>query len=135
MKIYVAAPWAEKQCARKAATVLTEAGHVITSDWLNEGERDYGNGYYGALDHRCSDHAVDLQERAIQDISDIRQSEAMVLLNAHKSEGKTVETGMAIILGIPVFVVGKPTNVFHYLDLVRCYDSLEEVINAIADGR
>lgn len=130
MKVYIAAPWARKAEAREAAKLIQAEGWVVTSSWLNEEDRDYGPpGYYGATDWRGTDHAKDLAERALQDLKDITRSDLLLLLNLEPSEGKTVETGVAIAEQMGIIVVGKPTNVFHYLPDVVIVHTVQEAIN------
>lgn len=132
MKIYVAAPWAAKDDARRAAELVLTAGHEVVSSWIDEEDRDYGPvGYYGDTDHRGTPHGTDLAERAVQDLDDLQKAEVFLLLNTQKSEGKTVETGVAIWEGMPILAVGKPTNVFHYLDTITWFDTVEDAIAAI----
>jgi nucleoside 2-deoxyribosyltransferase len=100
-RIYVAAPWTRRGEARAVADRLREAGYDIVSSWLTE------------EDSQDPDH---LAIRAHIDLVDIVNSDAMVVLTLEQSEGKSVETGIAIAMGIPVIVVGPRSNIFHYLD-------------------
>ena len=119
MRLYIAAPWSEKEKAAKAAQVaLMEAGHEVTSRWIDrdpDPEPDYSDGskYRG---------------EAINDIEDIINANMVVLLNPDTpSQGRHVETGIAVAMLKPVIVVGERTNVFHHLRCPRV-DTVEEAI-------
>jgi nucleoside 2-deoxyribosyltransferase len=56
-----------------------------------------------------------IRDQAYQDIADVRRADVLVVLNLQKSEGKAVETGIAIAAGIPVISVGPRSNIFQAL--------------------
>lgn len=134
MKVYLAGPWAAREEVRKVAEQFKAAGIEILARWIWEEVPDHGPGYYGDKDHRGTDVGASLVAGAERDLTDILHCDVMVVLNyLGKSEGKAVETGIAIGLGMPVFVVGKPTNIFHYgeNDGVNMVDSVEEAIERL----
>ena len=110
MRIYIAAPWTHKADAARVASLLEAAGHTITKRWWEHREVP---GYLTA-DHSNDD---ELTEQALQDIDGVLTADVFVLLNYEKSEGKAVETGIALAVGIPIIVVGGRSNLFHYLDV------------------
>lgn len=110
MRIYIAAPWTHKTDAARVASLLETAGHTITKRWWEHCEVP---GYLTA-DHSNDD---ELTEQALQDIDGVLTADVFVLLNYEKSEGKAVETGIALAVGIPIIVVGGRSNLFHYLDV------------------
>ena len=126
MRIYLAAPWADRDKAQEFAEKRLEPiGHTITHKWWVAEEK--GSNY--ALDE-------DLFRRcAIDDFVAIYTADLVVVLNTQKrgeeTSGKAVETGIAIALHIPVIVVGGWTNVFHYFPGVRLVGSEEEALEAI----
>lgn len=108
MKIYVAAPWVRKDDAIQAGEKLKAAGHTITSRWFtHEGDPNDPTGATVELER--------IQHQALQDIQDVRAAEVLVVLNLQKSEGKAVETGIAIAAQIPVISVGTRSNIFQTL--------------------
>jgi hypothetical protein len=118
VKIYVAAPWKRKADARVAADTLELAGHVVTSRWI-----DY---------HGDTDDPEELASEAINDMEDIDEADVFLLLNLEPSEGKAVETGIALVEGLEVIGVGQPSNVFHYLPDILWVDTLAEAIDVLA---
>ena len=119
MRVYVAAPWVRRNEAREAAYQLIEAGHVVTCRWLTV--------------HGGDDRPERLRQEADNDLSDLLNSDIMLLLNLEKSEGKAVETGFAIATGMDIIAVGQPSNVFHYLPEVIWVDSVDEAIRVLRD--
>lgn len=114
MKIYIAAPWVRRREARLAADLVEAAGHTVVSRWLT-------------LHGDSTDPAV-LAQEAQNDIDDLCEANALVLLNYEKSEGKAVETGIALAVAMPIIVVGKRSNIFHYLRDVILVDTLDEAL-------
>lgn len=107
MKVYLAAPWRQQARARRVAEFFESAGMEITSSWLSHapGGDSAGTGV----------PVRELQEQAHRDISDILRSDYMIVLNYEKSEGKAVETGIALQAGITVVSVGPRSNIFQTL--------------------
>ena len=114
-RIYVAAPWIARAEAKEFANVLHEIGYEITMNWW-----DYESEARG-LEKDTENYAKFLHMCATKDLRGVRTADAVVLMNSSKSEGKAVEQGIAIALGIPIIAIGKlgehSQNVFHYLPL------------------
>jgi nucleoside 2-deoxyribosyltransferase len=108
MKVYIAAPWVRREDAKAFGEVITAAGFTVTSHW-----------FHHQGDSTDSTGAAMIQEevrrQAREDIFDVCSSDAVVVLNLEKSEGKAVETGIALNNGIPVISVGKRSNIFQSL--------------------
>lgn len=122
MRIYVAAPWIHKQDAIAAGKLLEAAGHTITSRWFtHEGDPNDSAGVTAPN--------ARIIEQAIEDIKDVRRAEMLIVLNLAKSEGKAVETGIALANDIPIISVGPRSNIFQTLGTE--VDTLEEAINAL----
>ena len=119
MKIYVAAPWAEKDGAAKdARTLLQAAGHTVTSRWI---------------DYKGAEHDPEvLKQEAINDWEDVATANMLFLLNLQprgsETSGKAVETGIALALGKRIVAVGEKSNVFHYLPHVSWFGSVKEAL-------
>jgi nucleoside 2-deoxyribosyltransferase len=107
-KVYVAAPWVRKGEAIQAADRLRSEGIEVTSHWF-EHEGDPADSTGLTLSNS------DIRIQARQDIKDVRDADFLVVLNLEKSEGKAVETGIALAAGIPVISVGKRSNIFQSL--------------------
>lgn len=113
--IYVAAPWIYKDEARTVISQFRTAGVKVSSSWA-----DFAG---DSVDPEV------LINEARRDWDEVREADALVLLNWEKSEGKSVETGLALAYGLPIIAVGKPSNVFHYLKNHFIWvDSVEQAI-------
>lgn len=119
MRVYIAAPWTHKPAAIAAAVAFEQAGFTVTKRWW---------------EHRDTTDIEELAIQAIEDIAGVFNANWFVLLNLEKSEGKAVETGLALAYGTPIIVVGKPTNLFHYLPGTRFADTVEDAIQTIQQG-
>ena len=49
--------------------------------------------------------------------------------------GKHVETGMALVLGRPVFVIGRKENIFHWHPAVRVFADLDALMAHLGPSR
>ena len=104
MNIYLAAPWSHRHKARQVAQQLRDAGHDLVSRWHD---------VWALTD---TDDPLMLEQEAAMDLQDVEDSDIVVVLNIEKSEGKAVEQGYALGLGIPILIVGLPRgNVFQWL--------------------
>lgn len=126
MTIYLAAPWKHKQDAKAAREQFERAGITVRARWIDfesptpatKPADDAGTEYPRNL----------LALEAGKDLEDIMQADAFVLLNLAMSEGKACETGIALMLGIPIVSVGKGRNVFLALPHVTQVSSLGDAI-------
>ena len=110
MLVYIAAPWVRKAEAISAGREIEAAGHIVTSRWFYHG--DGGN----AMDSTGITQPIEnIREQAWEDIEDVCSSDVLVVLNLEKSEGKAVETGIAIASNIPIVSVGPRSNIFQTL--------------------
>lgn len=126
MNVYLAAPWTHKEEAARFANVLEAAGHAITKKWWEHREVP---GYLAS--GISTANRDELAQQAAEDIAGVFLADAFVLLNYEKSEGKAVETGVALALGVlqaknilvggpkRFILVGTGTNLFHY---IPCWD-------------
>lgn len=123
MRIYVAAPWVRKADAIEAGERLRDAGHEITSRWFtHEGDPNDATGATVDISR--------IRAQAHDDIADVGRADVLVVLNLQKSEGKAVETGIALMLGRPIVSVGKRSNIFQTLGTE--VDTLEDAIAYLA---
>ena len=114
MRVYVAAPWTHRNEARRVAGLVEASGHTITWPWWvhEAGDEEYGR----------------LALLARHDINGVVTADALLLLNIERSEGKAVEQGIAIMEGVPIFGVGRPTNIFQHLSVYEWFDTVREAI-------
>jgi len=122
LKVYIAAPWVRREEAKAVGEQLVAAGHDITSRWFqHQGDPNDSTG--SALDPK------EVRRQAREDISDVFRADALVVLNLEKSEGKAVETGIAIALDTPVISVGKRSNIFQ--SLAYEVENVEEALTVL----
>lgn len=110
MKVYVAAPWVRRDEAIAFGERLKAEGHELTSRWFHHKSDGDPNDSTGIT---CSPASI--REQANEDIMDVLAADILVVLNLQKSEGKAVETGIAIMAGVPVISVGERSNIFQSL--------------------
>lgn len=125
MKVYIAAPWVRRPEAIAIGEQFKAAGHELTSRWfyhVSDGDPMDATGL------TCNPESIRFQ--ATEDIADVRRAHALVVLNLQKSEGKAVETGIAIAAGIPVISVGTRSNIFQALGIEVA--TVDEALKALA---
>lgn len=113
MKIYIAAPYPTRDAAIAAMHQLEALGHMITSRWL-----------------KAPDELAD--EHARKDLADVAEADALIALNPAGWEdigtgGRHVELGYALALDKQIVLVGRRSNIFHYLSHVRVIERLEDL--------
>lgn len=110
MKVYVAAPWVRRPEAIDFGKRLVAAGHELTCHWFThetDGDPTDSTGI------TCN--PISIIQQAVEDINDVRRADVLIVLNLQKSEGKAVETGVALANKIPVISVGPRSNIFQAL--------------------
>jgi nucleoside 2-deoxyribosyltransferase len=125
VKVYLAAPWVRKQEAIAAGEQLRAAGHEVTSRWFNhEGNPHDSTG--------ITEDIEQIRIQAREDINDVMSADALVVLNLEMSEGKAVETGIALAYNLPVISVGGRSNIFQALGVeVNSLDDAIQVLNLV----
>lgn len=113
MRVYLAAPWCDRELARDAAATFERAGFTITERWWEH--PDVPN---YPLNCTAAEHD-ELGDQAVKDFIGVVTAHALILLNTGKSEGKAVETGVAIAGNKPIILVGERSNIFHFLPCVQ----------------
>lgn len=109
MRVYIAGPWAKKELMHGAhafvARRLRGAAKVV-STWTTQEEREYTD--------------AELQALAERDWAELRSADTLILCGFKvKSEGKAVEMGAALALGMRVILVGTGLNIFCRLPQVE----------------
>jgi hypothetical protein len=117
ISVYVASRFPDQEAAKKLRVELADRGIGCTSRWLEE-ECSLGN--LPASDEQKIRFAR-------MDRYDVRRAQAVVLWNPNDKAqvgtgGCHNETGMAFMLAeLPVFVIGRASNIFHFLPEARVY--------------
>jgi nucleoside 2-deoxyribosyltransferase len=120
MNIYIAAHCQDE--ARKVASHLITAGHVINSSWLVDE-------YKPTAEHTEAERA----SIAANDVMEVMQSDCVVLLASpyRVPGGKFVEVGVALGLCKPVYVLGHRENMIMWHPLVSQSNSVEDLVKSI----
>ena len=121
MKIYLAARYSRQAELRGYADQLRAAGFDVTATWLDCNEASDAAGTPASL-----------RAWAEQDLADVQRSEALIAFTEPddapvSSGGRHVEMGYALALGVPVYVVGPPENIFCRLAQMR-FDTFGEML-------
>lgn len=132
MKVYIAAPWDERDRAREEAKKVEARGYTITHNWW---------------DYDVPDQNEDgLIECAENDIDAVWQADVFILLNTQErgkeTSGKAVETGIALALRrlrkmygekpLALYGVGiRGTNVFQLTYDWIWLNSVDAVLDAV----
>jgi NTP pyrophosphatase (non-canonical NTP hydrolase)/nucleoside 2-deoxyribosyltransferase len=130
-KVYVASAWVTGNRAVEVKKQLEAAGIEVTSRWLERVDKPDDASYDYSKDADYMNNHARLESE--KDIEDVRRADAVVVVNLAKSEGKAVETGMAIAWGIPVIVIGEKTNTFHSLSspAMKVVATVEEALEVL----
>jgi nucleoside 2-deoxyribosyltransferase len=126
IRTYLAAQYARRDELREYVATLANIGIEVTSRWLDE---------KGSLDGNMDDKNEEFYiETSNIDIADIDRADMMIFFAEDptvgiKRGGRHVEFGYAWAMHKPIAIIGPKENVFHYLEGVEHFDSLEEFIN------
>lgn len=128
MKVYIAARYSTKEEMKHVAVLLKDKGIDVTSSWLQEP--------HAAGTTMDQVDPQDLCAYAQQDIEDIKAADVVVLFSVDPlmptvRGGRHVETGIAIGLGKPLFVIGPVENIFHHLPYVKRFPTISELIEGL----
>ena len=119
MRIYIAAH--SQHMARDLKKQLELLGHAVVARWI-EHDAKFGSGAASYSDE-------ERKSLAAMDEDDVRNADALVLLAEPEGRfvpgGKHVETGIALGIGIPVYVVGRRENIFHWHPRVEVVESVD----------
>ena len=122
MRIYIASR--DQAAGRKLRDLLTGSGYSVASRWLEIAD-------YTSL----PDDEAGRRIAATDDLEDVRDSDILLLRaepdGAFVPGGKHVETGVALALGKPVVVLGRPENVFHWHPLVSVVSDEDKLLDKL----
>lgn len=124
IKVYVAAPWIDKDLAQAVGDLVEAANCNITHKWwLFEGQEEDASTAFK-------------QECAELDVNGVKSADCLLLINSNKSEGKAVEQGIAIANSLPIIVIGEQkSNIFQYLPCYTWTKTNEEAIDILTQFR
>lgn len=125
-KVYLAAPWNDRAAMPERAEAFALAGFEITQRWWEKESGLSNTGYTG-------DPTV-VMNYAVEDMQGVVNADVVVVYQTGLSEGKAVEQGIALALGIPIVsvgVLGEVKNIFHFLPDYRWVSATVEAIKVI----
>ncbi len=124
-RVYLAAPWVDRERMEDIASIYTDHGYDITHRWWFAESKQVPEAERLAFLKQCGN----------DDINGVLDADHLVVYNTAKSEGKAVEQGIAIGAGIPIIMVGKlgefSNNVFHYTNRYHWVNNTEEAIEEL----
>jgi hypothetical protein len=125
MKIYVAGSFVDREAIREQASRLWPLGHEVTSTWLHE-----------VAKHETMSQDEFMRKIAIKDIAEVMMADLIILDNKQSTGGKNCEWGLGLgsYQKKQLWLIGDPSNVFHYL-ADRFFDSWDEVIANMVQGK
>ncbi len=126
--IYLAARFSRRHECHALAKELQARGHTITSRWVMP-EADH------VISVGQSAQAADAERRrfAVEDCEDVQNCDWMISLMQEPRDnsrgGRHIEFGMALGLGKRLTIIGPRETVFHHLDQVEHFDTVEEFLS------
>jgi len=121
IRVYLAAPWADRELMFERAAKFDMTGALeITHRW-----------WFDTVEGGYSAPVEELAVFAQRDFEGAATADVVVVFQTGLSEGKAVEQGIALALGIPIISVGKlreVRNIFHYLPEYTWVDNIEDAI-------
>lgn len=129
MNIYLAARYSRRQALRQVASRLIDAGHRITSRWI---ESDPIAG-----DPPPDARTVRRAGRAVEDWIDLLAADCVIAFTEEERSplagrgGRHVELGLALAWNKRILVVGPRENVFCCLPWVEVFDHFDAALAAL----
>lgn len=125
MKVYIAARYGRKNEVAEIAARLREAGMIVTSTWHLEP--------YDSTVQLGECQSSDLRIFAMRDLMELKIADRLLFISEsdqthNRRGGRHVEFGYALAAGIPISVVGPKENIFHYLDRLWHFESLDDFL-------
>jgi nucleoside 2-deoxyribosyltransferase len=121
MLVYIAAPWKHREIMPKIAEAFEADRHTITHKWWSVEEKG-----------ESAETAELLQKDAEKDVIGVLEAQVVVVVNTARSEGNSVEQGIAIGQNKPIIAIGTrgehSKNVFHYLHNYIWVATIEEAL-------
>lgn len=121
MKVYIAGSFVDQKSLRPIAESIWQLNHEIVGTWLQEVKKP------------STMSPNDFKKKlAIKDVAEVCTADLIILDNRQSSGGKNCEwgIGLASFQHKQLWLVGEPSNVFHYLaDCV--FSNWDEVIEEL----
>jgi nucleoside 2-deoxyribosyltransferase len=127
--IYIAARFSRRHECHALAKLLQMRGHSITSRWVKPGD-DH------VIPTGTSDQAADSERRrfAMEDVDDVLACDWMISLmeepRSNGRGGRHIEFGIALGLGKRLTIIGPRETVFHHLDQIEQFDTVEAFLKS-----
>jgi hypothetical protein len=119
MKLYIASHSQRK--ALRLLNRLAAAGHEVTSRWITQDTKFH----LGASSYTNEEKT----RIALMDEEDVRRAERK---GRYIPGGKHVEVGIALGLGLPVYVLGSRENILYWHPRVQVFRSTRELLAHLA---
>jgi len=130
MIYYIAARYESrlKMCSWKAE--IEELGHRVQARWLG--------GKHSWLDTRGDVPLTTKRLWAEEDVADVFACDELIAVNPPEGSGpgrggRHTEVGIAIARGIPIHVIGRRENIFHFLSQVTVYETFEDFLKCLPE--
>ncbi len=119
MKIYIAGRYTNLALLKEESKIFTEAGHEVTSSWLDNKE-----------------NGLTFEDVAILDLGDVDRADAIVLYTEAYGTpvpggGRHVEFGYAMGKGKKLFIVGPMENIFHWHPDITVFPNTKSLVRYI----
>ena len=117
-QVYIAGKYTAKARLRERKKDVEAIGFAVSSSWMAQDLVD-----------ATSSNATKRKE-AVRDAHEVLQAEFFILdtLDDSNTGGREVELGLALSRRAHIHLIGPQRNVFHYLPLVKQYNTWEEMI-------
>lgn len=128
MRIYIASFFNTKERLIPIRRQIEQMGHQVVARWLDESPNPTATSnlveYSPEFLRRC----------ALRDLVDIKQANQFILDTIDESPrgGREVELGIALVQGLPLWLVGPTRNVFHHL-VHKSFKEWEECLAHLSD--
>lgn len=121
VRIYIAGSFIDQQALRDPADQLWKLGHEITGSWLHEVAKP-----------EVLTTEEFKRKLALKDIAEIYAADLIIQDNRRSSGGKNAEWGIGLgqFQKKLLWLVGKPSHVFHYL-ADKQFENWEECIECL----
>lgn len=118
-KIYLANMYSKRQETAEYAKQLTNAGHIVTAQWLTGKEETQPK-----------------RANAVMDFDDVERSDLLICFtqpygSVNKGGGRHTELGLALAWGIETWIVGEREQIFHWHPVIKQFDNWIEAFDEL----
>lgn len=131
--VYLSAAFSRQAEMRSVARELEELGMQVTSRWIEENPKAtrLQRALYDVEDLKIANVLVRYSDATIDQLHTPGNMMAAKLVTG----ARHTETGMALMLGIPVIVIGGPQNVFDFLPQVKHLETTQQMLDYLGGQR